>query len=339
MFKRFVSGATAFTIALTVSGVSAFADNDGYPDGDEEDSSEIIEEILTDENYLNSDNYIVQELLNELREEEYGLSEIETDLTDPGGVCLPQWSSGGDDESDHAEIAENVRSSLSNELSEHQKLVAMKCMIFSSYTADHDDLHHRKYDDVKKELPSDSVYDKSDTHYVKKVGDKYYYNDKVTQYHAFHNYALTLKALWIYADNVNMISIRNGVYNDKDLRDEVLLQLDYEKMSESEKPEIRSMLNNIHFIFLRYVKDKKITTRNLYKIEMQYLVVGLALHTIGDTYAHRTLVPTYFATDSNEFKEAFKDKPYIDPSKYPVLKDAIKEGTMIPTEFKKYIKD
>lgn len=212
----------------------------------------------------------------------------------------------------------------------------MKCMIYASYTADHDDLHHRKYIDEKKELPSDSVYDKSDTDYVKKVGGKYYYNDKVTQYHAFHNYALTLKALWIYADNVNMISIKNGVYNDKALRDEVLSQIDSGQVPESEKKEIISMLNNVHFIFLRYVKDKKITSRNLYNIEMRYLVVGLALHTIGDVYAHRTFIPTYFATNETEFNNAFKN--YIDREKYSALKKRIKEKTMIPTEFKNYIK-
>ena len=76
--------------------------------------------------------------------------------------------------------------------------------------------------------------------------------------------------------------------------------------------------------------------RALTNDEKKFLVIGLAIHLIGDTYAHRAVVPTNFSNDS-----LYTSKIKSIGGKYikneDGLKKAIKKGDFYCTKFSTYL--
>ena len=99
------------------------------------------------------------------------------------------------------------------------------------------------------------------------------------QLHAMGNYILHLNALWLYAKKIS--------YNktDDNCRDQVLNEL--RPIKQDEQKDLKVLLETIPEIYKLYKNEKGHNPTNF---EKQYLVLGLALHLIGDIYAHRSIV-------------------------------------------------
>ncbi|WP_029324080.1 hypothetical protein [Butyrivibrio sp. AE3004] len=124
--------------------------------------------------------------------------------------------------------------------------------------------------------------------------------DKV-QLHGFKNYILSLNALWLYA---RKISISNQT--DANCRAQIVNELPMK--NQNERRDIDILLQTIPEIYKLY---KQKNGNNPTNFEKQYLVLGLALHLIGDIYAHRTVLTLQ------------------------LYKQAIKDGTMKKSDFSK----
>ena len=110
--------------------------------------------------------------------------------------------------------------------------------------------------------------------------------ENIVQLHGIKNYEVHLKVLWKYAKLVK--------YDDVDTR--ILNSMT--NLTNSEKINVNKLLETIPKIFDLYQEECK-EGKEVTLLEKKYLVIGLALHNIGDTYAHRALVPMYYSYPEN----------------------------------------
>ena len=187
MFKRLVSGAIALSMILTMSSVSTFADS--YDD-------ETMDEVVAGNNYWESSNFVVQDFLE-------GMDESST-------IYEIKWNDGnkdknGNDKIGHSDIAEYVNEKLSEKYPSKAKNELCECLVYGSYIADNQDLHHDKGTKIDKNKPN---------FYPKLHHGAVEYDDYATQLHAVSkitddnttkrpkecgNYLLYLECLWLYA--------------------------------------------------------------------------------------------------------------------------------------------
>ncbi|MCR5143537.1 MAG: hypothetical protein K6C68_13635 [Ruminococcus sp.] len=284
MFKRFLSGLTALAMILSIGSVAAFADEGEEPDT----ADEIIADILSDEEFLESDNYMVQELLREIACEESELTEMDSGEIHLGDISEPQWGSSGTTDSDHANIVKAVMDRLNKKISDSKKATVSRCMIYASYKADNPLMHNASL--------------------------------KIVQLHGIKNYVAHLKALWKYSKLIYS-------HDENYCRTKVIEYLPNYSSTNSE--DLETLLDTIPLIFTFYQSKYGHTPDSL---EKKYLVVGLALHLIGDIYAHRTCVPILYSSDSYYNNNI---EPYIKSNMHTQLKAEINDGNFYCTKFEK----
>ena len=340
-------------LAIPMLGVVAFAEenNTSLDNINESDSTtivndeltvdEMIEEIMKDEDFINSDDFISKELIDELTSDKPEIQDMEHELINGNEIAHPEWNTGIDDDKiGHYDIATTVRKCLGDGYSEDDKDKLMICITYGAYKADNQDLHHRIGDEVKGKTfyPNNKL---------KISNGKKYYKDNAVQLHAvtaykykdknnnpYANYLKSLKYLWKYAKLSNKVKYKNGVYDDEDLNFDIFNSLNVDG-DNNEIDDIEDLENTTKYIFYHYA-DKMKLNRALTNDEKKFLVIGLAIHLIGDTYAHRAVVPTNFSNDS-----LYTSKIKSIGGKYikneDGLKKAIKKGDFYCTKFSTYL--
>ena len=68
-------------------------------------------------------------------------------------------------------------------------------------------------------------------------------------------------------------------------------------MNSNDEDDMEMLFESIHTLYTTY-KQYNGLTRALTSRERKYLIMGFALHLIGDIYAHRGCVPSIYASDS-----------------------------------------
>ncbi len=141
------------------------------------------------------------------------------------------------------------------------------------------------------------------------------HSDKLNQLHGIHNYVLHLNALWLYSRKIGASN-----QTDKNCRIQVLNEIVIK--DPNDRPNLETLLNTIPEIYKLYNSNVGHQPSNF---EKKYLVLGLALHLIGDTYAHRTLV-TIEGVDKAISDGAMKKSDFVSTKKYKEFRNAVKEG-------------
>ena len=145
MFKRIISGVTAMVLAIPMLGVVAFAEenNTSLDNINESDSTtivndeltvdEMIEEIMKDEDFINSDDFISKELIDELTSDKPEIQDMEHELINGNEIAHPEWNTGIDDDKiGHYDIATTVRKCLGDGYSEDDKDKLMICITYGA---------------------------------------------------------------------------------------------------------------------------------------------------------------------------------------------------------------
>lgn len=358
MLKKIVSGVTALVLALTMTGVNAFAD--GYDD-------EGMDDVVSGDNYWESTNFVVLDFLE-------GMDKSST-------IYEINWNDGnkdkdGNDKTGHSDIADYVNDLLSNKYKKNypntKKEELCKCLVFGSYIADNQDMHHDKGAQVNLDKPTfypklhngDLNYDDyaSQLHAISKVK-----NDKKVVPDECGNYLLYLECLWLYAKyagkegyvqykynfhRLDWSVMPDYIYNVDKINSKIKSDIGYSRFSNYKKEDIDQLLDVIPYVFYHYsdrcITKKKFDYMNgLSNDQKQFLVLGLGLHLIGDSYAHRGIIPTHYGmnkSDGNtkdEFNIHFiNTKRFVDDEKeIAEMKKYIMNGEMYGTMFRHYMKD
>ena len=315
MFKRFVSGATAFTIALTMSGVTVFADSDEtndeaekdsyiimYSDKEAEEQAVAIMDSLSKESMENDEiSFIIQNIMDDNRMDSSMM--ISEKISDEN-IASPQWT-----KTTHQSIAELCFDSQFGNISSSQNDLRRTCMMYGAYHADDAPLHHNK-------TGSEEV----DT----------------TQLHAKGNYIINLEILWKYtkwASRLNNPISDSTMLTTSTIKTKIINSIsndiDYDGLDDSDKKKINRLLDTIPEIFNLYCSEyNKSSYRALKDTELKYLVLGLSLHLIGDIYAHKAFVPTKYGNKKYFTKSHFDDDGDLDSLIAEIKKHKIR-GPMI----------
>ena len=102
-------------------------------------------------------------------------------------------------------------------------------------------------------------------------------------------------------------------------------------MNSNDEDDMEMLFESIHTLYTTY-KQYNGLTRALTSRERKYLIMGFALHLIGDIYAHRGCVPSIYASDSY-FNSYINNNGYIKASKISQLKSLIGQGNFYCTKF------
>lgn len=143
----------------------------------------------------------------------------------------------------------------------------------------------------------------------------------ITQLHAQGNYVANLKAVWKYS---------KLIYSHSDEYCRSHIKNSMPNLTKNEKEQLDTLLKTIPNIYKHY-KNKYGHAPS--KLEKKYLVMGLAIHLIGDIYAHRTIVPVYYADTPNTY---FKPAHFIN---YPAFIDDVKRGNLRTSKITSYLKE
>ena len=252
--------------------------------------NELIDSFLEDEDFLASDNFMVQELTQEILNEDDNTIQPEEGQTAIDNPYLPQWMTGTKDgEVGHADIIEHIMGEFSDVSQKKRELIG-QCLLYGSYKADTTDMHDR--------------------------------SKNIIQLHAMRNYVANLKALWKYS---KLIYENTDTYCYNNIINTM------PKLTDKEQQDLSILLKTVPKIYNHY---KTKVGHAPSKLEKKYLVMGLALHLIGDIYAHRTFVPAYYGdtSSSNPYwhQSYFKD--------YKKLLEAVRTGTLLCTKIDNYMK-
>lgn len=289
VFKRFLSGMTAISLALSMCSTSVFADEyeeteeDAYceyvPSEDGELSAEeILGNILKNEDLINSDSIMVQEMMEDMTELELsGTDIIGGNLSNPDWIATP--SEPDDQTSTHANIVKAIRSYLSSKYNEPDKDQIIALMVYSANIADAGLFHDNVSDsDVQNDL-----------------------NNHRTQLHAVYktNYLTNLKVLWKYAKLAPTYTCTQV---------ETKIENSMTNLNSDDYDDMETLFETIRDLYSAY-KSHNHLNRDLTKRERKYLVMGFALHLIGDIYAHATIIPNSYGANIN-------NNPYFDKNDF-----------------------
>lgn len=231
------------------------------------------------------------------------LNEIEEDTSDDAESdnngtsegVSPRWSVSGTTESDHAVTA-----------------------IAAMGEVGEDDFTSSQRAIIKRCLIYGSY--KADTYAMHNREDPY---REVVQLHAIKNYVANLKILWKYAKLVKN--------SQEDIRSAILDSMPNLNTTDVENANI--LIDTIPLIFDFYSAKYDVTTVS--NFEKKYLVIGLAIHLIGDIYAHRTYIPASYG-NVDVANQYFTASHFVDFSKF-ITK--VSTGEMLPTQTKNYMLD
>ena len=360
MLKKLVSGVTAIVLALTMTGVTAFAES--YDD-------EGMDDVVTGNDYWESTNFVVLDFLEGM---------------DRGSTIYDiKWNDGNDGKKGHSDIAEFVNNKLSSKYPKAEREELCKCLVYGSYIADHEDMHHNPFKiedngEIKVvKVPKDSFYNLLKAKYYK---GNYYYTDHASQLHAISkitddntgkrpeecgNYLLYLECLWLYARyagidgyvqysktnlNLNYIGVKpQFTYNVDKVNNKIKSDIGYSGFSKYKKEDIDHFLNAVPYVFYHYsgkcIKEKSFDReKGLSNHQKQFLVLGLGLHLIGDSYAHKGIIPSHYGENEEEFNKYFKNRKVngeklIDQAEKNLseLKERLINGKITGISFGKYI--
>lgn len=293
VLKRVVAGIAALVISMSMVSFSAIADE--YDVGSDTSASTGSD---LDINYQLIEEYgaYAEESDNYMLKEL--LAELADEIEEETGIS-PQWSAAGGTSSDHAILAKAA-------------YAANKDMISDTISTSEFNSKSDAMAAVKRALIYGSY----------KADNAALHNSKenIVQLHGIKNYEVHLKVLWKYAKLVQ--------YDDVDTR--ILNSM--KNLTDSEKVNVDKLLETIPVIFDLY-KEKYGISGELTNLEKKYLVIGLAMHNIGDTYAHRALVPLSYSENMEKYFNPglFKD--------YDGLKAAIVSRELYTTAIVKYMRD
>lgn len=132
------------------------------------------------------------------------------------------------------------------------------------------------------------------------VADSVYKGDNYKGLHGFGNYFINAKALWKYA---NYMKQGYSAIQSRSKVESLFSSVNFG--AASEQTYYMRMLNATEEMLTNCpnatVKSYANSGNNAYK---KYLVVGFLMHMLGDTYAHRTLVPDYVVVNAKSKRYA-----------------------------------
>ena len=317
MLKQFFCSAISIILALSMCSTVVFAneieddtEEDAYceyvPSEDGELSAEeIIGDALVNEDLINSDSIMVQEMMEDMTE----LNLSGTDIIG-GNISNPDWlanpSNPDDQTSSHANIVKAIRSHLSSNYTESDKDQIIALMIYSANIADSSPFH-----DITSPV-----------------------NQHATQLHAVNgtNYLTNLKVLWKYS---KLAPSYNNTQTENKIRNSMT------NLNANDENSMETLFGSIHALYTSY-KSHNHLSRVLTKRERKFLVMGFALHLIGDIYAHATLVPQSYGIPRT-------NNPYFNVNDFKSIEDfyacmntivaANGVDSFRTTEFKDYLKN
>lgn len=223
MLKRILSGFTAIAIIMSVGSVAVSANEIVDPNTGDMTADEIIADILSDEEFLNSDNIMAQELLDEIESEEQPSNGMESGNINMGGTADPQWGASGTTESDHANIVDAAMAAFDPDMSPTKRATVYRCLVYGSYKADTKAMHD-----------SDN-------------------GNNIVQLHAIGNYVANLNVVWKYT---KLIYGHDQQYCYDHIVDCMSLPSD-------EKEDVKILLNTIPLIFDFYEAKYNVTPSKL----------------------------------------------------------------------------
>lgn len=252
---------------------------------------EIIDSMLKDEELLSSNNFMVQELLNEILDGNSNINQFIEGQSQIGNPDLPQWMTGlDDDKPGHANMIGYIMSEFSNE-SSNKKEIIKRCLLYGSYKADTANMHNS--------------------------------SQNIVQLHAIRNYVANLKALWKYS---KLIYSHTDTYCYNNIINTM------PNLTSQEQQDLSILLNTVPNIYAHFQNKFNHAPS---KLEQKYLVMGLALHLIGDIYAHRTIVPSYYG--DSDLADSYWNENHF--SNYDELLSAASAGTLLCTKIDEYMRN
>lgn len=145
--------------------------------------------------------------------------------------------------------------------------------------------------------------------------------NNIVQLHAIRNYVANLKALWKYS---KLIYSHTDTYCYNNIINTM------PNLTSQEQQDLSILLNTVPNIYTHYQNKFGHAPS---KLEQKYLVMGLALHLIGDIYAHRTFVPSYYGNPSTASQ--YWTQSHF--SNYNGLLTAASAGTLLCTQIDDYM--
>ncbi|MCR5141137.1 MAG: hypothetical protein K6C68_01195 [Ruminococcus sp.] len=361
IFKRLISGAIALSMLLTMSSVSTFA-ADSYDD-------EAFDDVVTGDNYWESTNFVVQDFLEGMDKSstiyeinwssKTGHSDIAKYVNEMlSGKYPPDEKKDlceclvyGSYIADHPDMHHD-----SFEIKDNGEIIGKKVPSNSFYSATKVTKYGGNY------YFTDSA---SQLHAISKIT----YDNSEDRPEECGNYLLYLECLWLYAkyagiDGYVKYTYNNSfnyvgtnlyfTYNVDKVNNKIKSDIGYSVFSKYKQMDIDQLLNTIPYVFYHYsdicIKRDRLKklgakfdyNKGLSNNQKRFLVLGLGLHLIGDSYAHKGIIPSHYGEKDDEFDKYFKNRKVngeklIIENKLPKLKKELIGGRIVGISFKNYI--